>query len=116
MTLNRRAALRTAFAAVVAASVMGLAPFASAQVGVSESLTGLGTGLADAGDAMRRAQDKTSQMQAKAEALEGMTEAGILSDPLDQRDSTEKALDKLRTSTGVDADLARLKAEMASAK
>ncbi|MDE1979036.1 MAG: thioredoxin fold domain-containing protein, partial [Betaproteobacteria bacterium] len=31
MTLNRRAALRTAFAAVVAASVMGLAPFASAQ-------------------------------------------------------------------------------------
>jgi thiol:disulfide interchange protein DsbG len=31
MTLNRRAALRTAFAAVVATSVMGLAPFASAQ-------------------------------------------------------------------------------------
>ena len=89
---------------------------ASAEVGVSESLTGLGTGLADAGDAMRRAQDRTSQMQAKAEAMEGMTEAGILSDPLDARDSTEKALDKLRSSTGVDADLARLKAEMTASK
>ena len=83
---------------------------------MSESLSGLGTGLADAGDAMRRAQDKTAQMQAKAEAMEGMTEAGILSDPLDARDSTEKELDKLRSSTGVDADLARLKSEMANAK
>ena len=89
---------------------------ASAEVGVSQSLTGLGSGLADAGDAMRRAQDKTTQMQAKAEAMEGMTEAGILSDPLDARDSTEKALDKLRSSTGVDADLARLKAEMTASK
>ena len=89
---------------------------ASAEVGVSQSLTGLGSGLADAGDAMRRAQDKTAQMQAKAEAMEGMTEAGILSDPLDARDSTEKALDKLRSSTGVDADLARLKAEMTASK
>ncbi|OIQ83865.1 phage shock protein A [mine drainage metagenome] len=89
---------------------------AAAEVGVSESLSGLGTGLADAGDAMRRAQDKTAQMQSKAEAMEGMTEAGILSDPLDARDSTEKELDKLRSTTGVDADLARLKAEIAAPK
>jgi Phage shock protein A (IM30), suppresses sigma54-dependent transcription len=89
---------------------------ASAEVGVSESLSGLGTGLADAGDAMRRAKDKTAQMQAKAEAMEGMTEAGILSDPLDARDSTQKELDKLRTSSGVDADLEKLKAEMATPK
>ncbi len=89
---------------------------AAAEVGVSESLSGLGTGLADAGDAMRRAQDKTAQMQAKAEAMEGMTEAGILSDPLDARNSTEKELDKLRTTTGVDADLARLKAELTAPK
>ncbi|SCC94214.1 putative Phage shock protein A (PspA) [Thiomonas sp. X19] len=89
---------------------------AAAEVGVSESLSGLGTGLADAGDAMRRAQDKTAQMQAKAEAMEGMTEVGILSDPLDARDSTEKELDKLRSTTGVDADLARLKAEMTAPK
>jgi phage shock protein A len=89
---------------------------ASAEVGVSESLSGLGTGLADAGDAMRRAKDKTSQMQAKAEAMEGMTEAGILSDPLDARDSTQKELDKLRTTTGVDADLEKLKAEMVTPK
>lgn len=85
---------------------------AQSEIKVGESMTGIGNGLADAGDALRRAQDRTGQMQAKAQAMDGLMAAGVLNDPLDQRSQTDKDLDQLRASSGVDADLARLKAEM----
>jgi phage shock protein A len=44
--------------------------------------------------------------------MDGLMAAGVLNDPLDQRSQTDKDLDQLRASSGVDADLARLKAEM----
>ena len=85
---------------------------AQAQVKVTESLTGLGHGLDDAGDALRRAQDRTAQEQAKAKAMDGLLESGVINDPLDHRTQTEREMDKLRVASGVDDDLARLKAEM----
>ena len=89
---------------------------AQAEVKVSESLTGIGKGMNDAGDAMRRAQDRTRQMEAKAVAMDGLMASGALSDPLDSRSQTEKELDEVRATSGVDDDLARLKAEMAKDK
>ena len=89
---------------------------AQAEVKVSESLTGIGKGMEDAGDAMRRAQDRTRQMEAKAVAMDGLMASGALSDPLDSRSQTEKELDEVRATSGVDDDLARLKAEMAKDK
>jgi phage shock protein A len=67
----------------------------------------------DAGEAMQRAMDRTKQMQAKAAAVDGLMASGALSDPLDPRSQMDREMDKLRESGGVDADLARLKAEMA---
>ncbi len=89
---------------------------AKAEVQAGESLTGIGKGMDDAGEAMRRAQDRTAQMESKATALDGLMESGALSDPLDSRSQTEKELDQVRASSGVDDDLARLKAEMAKDK
>ena len=87
---------------------------AQAQVKVTESLTGLGHGLDDAGDALRRAQDRTAQEQAKAQAMDGLLESGVINDPLDHRSQTDREMDKLRAISGVNDELARLKAEMAT--
>ncbi|MBU2812151.1 PspA/IM30 family protein [Acidithiobacillus thiooxidans] len=89
---------------------------AKAEVQAGESLSGIGKGMDDAGEAMRRAQDRTAQMESKATAMDGLIESGALSDPLDTRSQTDKELDKVRASSGVDDDLARLKAEMAKEK
>ncbi|MBU2738875.1 PspA/IM30 family protein [Acidithiobacillus concretivorus] len=89
---------------------------AKAEVQAGESLSGIGKGMDDAGEAMRRAQDRTAQMESKATAMDGLIESGVLSDPLDTRSQTDKELDKVRASSGIDDDLARLKAEMAKEK
>ena len=89
---------------------------AKAEVQAGESLSGIGKGMDDAGEAMRRAQDRTAQMESKATAMDGLIESGTLSDPLDTRSQTDKELDKVRASSGIDDDLARLKAEMAKEK
>ncbi|RUL74453.1 PspA/IM30 family protein [Dyella choica] len=85
---------------------------AQAQVKVTESLTGVGDHLSNVGDTMRRAEDKVSGMQAKADAMDGLLKAGILNDPLDRRNSVEKELDSMRKNSSVDAELEKLKAEL----
>jgi phage shock protein A len=86
---------------------------AQAQVKVTEALTGIGDGLSGTGDAMKRAGDKVEAMRNKADAMEGLIESGVLSDPLDSRTSVQKQLGEMRATSGIDADLERLKAEMA---
>ncbi len=89
---------------------------ARAEVEVSASLTGVGQGMGDAGEAMRRAQERTQQMESKAAAMDGLMESGALNDPLDGRSQVEKELDKMRATGGVEDELAQLKAEMAKGK
>ena len=86
---------------------------AQAEVKVSQALTGIDKDMDGVGDAMRRAQDRAQHMEAKAVAMDGLMESGALNDPFDSRSQTEKEMDKVRATSGVDDDLARLKAEMA---
>ncbi len=89
---------------------------AKAQVTVNESLAGIGNQLGNVGDALQRAKDKTNQMQSRADAMESLTDTGVLSDGVDGRTKTERDLDALRASSGVDADLLRLKGEASQTK
>ncbi|HVC55775.1 MAG TPA: PspA/IM30 family protein [Stellaceae bacterium] len=89
---------------------------AAAQVKVSQSLAGVGTSFNNVSDTLRRAEDKVSGMRAKADAIESLTESGVLSDPLDSRRKEEKELDALRVGSAIDGDLAKLKAELAAGK
>lgn len=89
---------------------------AQAQVKVTESLTGVGKNLGNVGDAMRRAGDKVAGMQAKADALDGLMQSGVLSDPLDNSTAAQKELNSLRSTQAVDAELEKLKSEMSSQK
>jgi phage shock protein A len=86
---------------------------AQAQVKVSESLTGLGTTIGGVGDTLRRADDKVAGMRAKADAMEGLIESGVLSDPLDNRSTADRELAALRVGGAIDNDLEKLKAELA---
>jgi phage shock protein A len=86
---------------------------AQAQVKVTESLAGVGHDLGSVGDSLQRAEDKVAGMRAKADAMDGMLQTGILNDPLDRRSGTERELDALRSSSAVDTELERLKAELA---
>ncbi|MHB1566177.1 MAG: PspA/IM30 family protein [Acidiferrobacter sp.] len=83
---------------------------AQAQIKVNESMSGLSDKLGGVGENVRRAKDKTAQMQARAQAIDTLTESGSLDDG-DDRSQSEKELDTLRSGGAVDAELERLKAE-----
>ncbi len=83
---------------------------AEAQVKVNESMSGLSEKLGGVGESVRRAKDKTEQMQARAQAMDTLAESGALDDG-DERSPAERELAKLRSGESVDAELARLKGE-----
>ncbi len=84
---------------------------AEAQVKVKEAVTGISEEMADVGFAIERAEEKTETMRAKSAALDEMVELGAL-DEIGGDDEIERELRKMKTTTGVDDELAKLKAEM----
>ena len=87
---------------------------AEAQVRIGEAATGIGEQMADTGLAIQRAKDKTEQMQARANAIEELTEAGTLEDFTSDQDQLDRELAQLSSSSQVDSELAEMKAELGS--
>ena len=86
---------------------------AQAQVKIQEAATGISEEMSDVNLAVQRAQDKVLQMQARANALDELTESGTLAeigpgaaDPLDRQ------LQQLANQSEVDRQLAELKSQM----
>ena len=88
---------------------------AEAQVQISEAATGVGEEMADVGLAMQRAVDKTEEMRARGAAVEELERAGTFED-LTQLGSGEDEIDRelkqLTTTSDVDAELAKMRAEL----
>jgi phage shock protein A len=84
---------------------------AEAQVRIKENLTGISEEMTDVGVAMNKAEDKTEQMKAKAQALDDMIDSGVLTDYTSDKDDIEKELEKVTVKSSVDQELAKLKAE-----
>jgi phage shock protein A len=84
---------------------------ADAQVRIKENLTGISEEMADVGVAMNKAEDKTEQMKAKAQALDEMIDSGVLTDYTSNKDDIEGELEKMTVKSSVDQELAKLKAE-----
>jgi phage shock protein A len=84
---------------------------AEAQVRIKENLTGISEEMADVGVAMNKAEDKTEQMKAKAQALDEMIDSGVLTDYTSNKDDVEGELEKMTVKSSVDQELAKLKAE-----
>src|SRR6185312_15296305 len=91
---------------------------AEAQVQISEAATGVGEEMADVGLAMQRAMDKTEQMKARASAVEELEAAGTFEDltALEPggNDDIDRQLKELTSSSQVDDELSKMKAELGS--
>jgi phage shock protein A len=85
---------------------------AEAQVRIGEASTGIGEQMADTGLAIQRAKDKTSEMQARASAMDELIESGTLEDFTTDKTALDRELEALSSQSQVDADLARLRAEV----
>jgi phage shock protein A len=90
---------------------------AEAQVRISEAATGVGEEMADVGLAMQRALEKTETMKARADAVQELEQAGTFDD-LTQlgpgEDDIDRQLKQLSSSTEVDAELEKMRAELGS--
>jgi phage shock protein A len=87
---------------------------AEAQVRIGEAATGIGEHMADVGLAIQRAKDKTDQMQARASAIDELTAAGSLEDYTASGDDIDRQLQQISQGGQVDAELAKMKAELGS--
>lgn len=87
---------------------------AEAQVKIGEAATGISSNMADVGLAVERAKDKTLQMQARADAVQELTDAGTLQDFTSRGDDIDRQLSQIQQSGQVDDELAKLKAELGS--
>ena len=85
---------------------------AEAQVRIGEAATGIGEQMADTGLAIQRAKDKTQQMQARASAIEELTESGALDDFTGDTTALDRELAQMSQQGQVDRELEALKAEV----
>jgi phage shock protein A len=90
---------------------------AEAEVQMSEATTGVGDKMADVGQAAQRAIEKTEDMKARADAMGELEQAGTFGDPmqLGGEGDVDRQLAQL-DGGGVDAELAKMKAQLAEAK
>jgi phage shock protein A len=85
---------------------------AEAQVRISEAASGIGENMQDVGMAVERAKDKTQQMQARANAVEELTQSGALDDFTSSSDDIDRQLREISQGSQVDDELAKMKAEV----
>src|SRR4051795_7413417 len=82
---------------------------AEAQVRIGEAATGIGEQMADTGLAIQRAKDKTEQMQARASAIEELTESGALDDFTSDSTALDRELSQMSQQGQVDRELEAMK-------
>jgi phage shock protein A len=86
---------------------------AQAQVRIQEAATGISEEMADVNLAVERAQDKVLQMQARANAMDELTQSGTLQEiGPGAQDSLDRQLAAISNKSDVEQQLAALKAEM----
>jgi phage shock protein A len=85
---------------------------AEAQTKISEAVSGISEEMGDVGLAMQRAEDRTQQLQARAGALDGLLASGALEDLSQSGDPIQQELDRVASTSGIDAELARIKGEL----
>src|SRR6266511_1814252 len=91
---------------------------AEAQTRIGEAVSGISEEMGDVGLATQRAEDKTAQMRSRAAAIDELLTSGALDDattPGGKRDDIQAALDTQLTGAGIEAELARLKGQLAGA-
>ncbi|MGA2520563.1 MAG: PspA/IM30 family protein [Acidimicrobiales bacterium] len=88
---------------------------AEAQSKIGEAAAGISSSMGDAGMVMERAQDKITQMQARAGAIDELLASGALTDLGSSTDDIQARLNQVSATSQVDRELAALKSELAAA-
>ncbi len=84
---------------------------AQAQVRIGSALSGISEEMGDVGLAVERAEAKTSNMRARASAIDELVEVGVLGDFAgDGKDDITRELEKMSVSSSAEDELAALKA------
>lgn len=107
----QRLTLRIEALRVRAEAVKAQQAAARANLAIGEAASGLSKEMAGAHAALRRAEERTAQMQARATAITDLTAAGTLPDFIGS-DGLGAQLDQLSAAAAVEADLAALKAQI----
>ncbi|PIE20973.1 MAG: phage shock protein A [Arachnia propionica] len=84
---------------------------AEAQTRINEAFTGMSEEMSDIGIAIQRAEDKTLQLQARAQAVDELIASGALEDPTSQDDITRE-LDALSANAAIESELQAMKAQL----
>jgi phage shock protein A len=84
---------------------------AEAQAKIGEAVSGISEEMGDVGMAMQRAQDKTTEMQARAGAVDDLLASGALDDATipGGKDDIQAELDRTSSNSDVELELAKLK-------
>jgi phage shock protein A len=86
---------------------------AEAQTRIGEAFSGISEEMSDVGLAVQRAEDKTAQLQARSGAIDELLASGALDDVTgSQKDDITAELERMASSSDVESELARLKAEI----
>ena len=86
---------------------------AEATAKIGEAVSGISEEMGDVGLAIQRAEDKTATMQARAGAVDELIASGALDDVTSEPGGDiQRQLDALSAGSGVDAELAKMKAEL----
>jgi phage shock protein A len=85
---------------------------AEAQTKIGEAVSGISEEMGDVGMAMQRAEDKIATMQARAGAIDDLLASGALDDATASSDPIQAELDRVAATSGVDGELARMRAEL----
>src|SRR5699024_4211988 len=86
---------------------------AEAQSKIGEAFSGISEEMGDVGMAVERAEDKTAEMQARAGAVDELLASGALDDvTASSKDDIQSELDRMASTTGVEAELERMKMEL----
>ncbi|MQA05323.1 MAG: PspA/IM30 family protein [Streptosporangiales bacterium] len=87
---------------------------AEAQTKINEAFSGISEEMGDVGMAIQRAEDKTSEMQARAGALDELIESGAIEDvsSTGRQDDIQRELDQLGSDSQVEHEMQQLRNEI----
>ena len=90
---------------------------AEAETRINEAVSGISEEMGDVGVAMQRAEDRTEQLQARAGALDELMASGALRDASSPvvHDELQSQLNAVAGTGEVEAELTRIRAELAQA-
>ncbi len=86
---------------------------AEAQSRIGEAFSGLSTEMADVGNAVQRAEDRTAQLQARSGAIDELLASGTLEDATGTgKDDITAELERMASTGDVESELALLKSQL----